>query len=255
MNSDEITAIMDNKFSIDCVQLVLTPQLPGKGQKIHEGAGLISQTPNGSFLLKMYCSGNISPQDVFSRLDWKAGELIHEEYYYHLTATDINGRQWEAKWIIPDIHSGSDPHRYIVHADIRELSYSSDTYDDIATYYAGIYFPGDIDIPFNTRVTVEKMVDGQNRSSSMKLNISKFSACDIQFELEKDVRWLMLNALSNSIIDDALVMRLVESLQFVLARTLSWSIIELIHGKTIKVRVRSSQSNVDKSRVQPPVHF
>jgi hypothetical protein len=188
-------------------------------------------------------------------LDWKAGELIHEEYYYHLTANDITGRQWEAKWILPDIHSGPDPHRYIIHADIRELSYSYDTYNEFPAYYARIYFAGDIDIPFNTRVNVEKMVDGQNRSSSMKLNISKFSACDIQFELEKDVRWLTLNALSNTIIDDALVMRLLESLQFVLATTLSWSIIELTHGKKIRVRVRCCQSNVNKSRAQPPILF
>jgi hypothetical protein len=255
MNSDEITAIMENKYSIDCVQLVLSPHLPGKGQKTHEGAGLISQTPNGSFLLKMYCSGNISPDDVLSRLDWKAGEIIHEEYYYHLTATDINGRQWEAKSIIPDIYLGLDTNRYIVHADIRELSYSSDLYDDVPAYSAAIYFPGDINVPFNTGVAVEKIVDGQNRSSSMKLNISKFSACDMKFELEKDVDWLTLNALSNTTIDDPLLMRMTESLQFVLARTLSWSIIELIHGKKRKVRVRSSQRNVVKSRVQPPIHF
>jgi len=255
MNSDEITAIMENRYSIDCVQLVLAPQLPGTDQKKHRGAGLISQAPDGSFSLKMYCNGNVLPRDVFPRLDWKAGELIHEEYYYRLTANDIKGRQWEAKWIIPDIHSGPDPNGYIVHADIRELSYSSDLYDEVATYYAGIYFPGDINIPFNTAVTEKKMVDGQRRSSSVNLNVSKFSACDIEFEIEKDVGWLMLNALSDTAIDDALVMRLVESLQFVLARSLSWSIVELIHGKTRKVRVKSSQRNVNKSRVQPPVHF
>lgn len=255
MNSDEITAIMENRYSIDCVQLMLTPQLPGTDQKKHQGAGLISQTSDGSFSLKMYCNGNVSPQDVFSRLNWKAGELIHEEYYYALTATDIKGRQWDAKWIIPDIHSGPDPNGYIIYANLRELSFSSDLYTEVSTYYAGIYFPGDISIPFNTVVTIEKMVDGQKRSSSGNLNVSKFTVCGIEFEIEKDVGWLLLSALSDTTIDDALIMRLVESLQFVLARPLSWSIVELIHGKTRKVRVKSSQRNVDKSRVQPPVHF
>jgi hypothetical protein len=56
MDFDEITAIIENKYSVDCVQLVLEPQIPGKGQKTHKGAGLISQTR----------SGDISPQDVFS---------------------------------------------------------------------------------------------------------------------------------------------------------------------------------------------
>ena len=255
MEIDDITAIMQNRYSIDCVQLSLAPQLSGTGQKSHQGPGLISQAPDGSFSLKMYCNGNVSPLDVFSCMNWKAGEIIHERYYYHLTANDINGRQWEAKWIIPNIQSRHDTNGYIVNADIRELSHSSDLYVEVAGYCAGIYFPGDIAIPFNTPVTVDKIVGGQKRSSSVNLNIARFSACGIEFEAEKEVGWLTLNALSDGAIDDALLMRLAESLQFVLAKSLSWSIIELSHGKTRRVRVRSCQKNVDNSRVQPPVNF
>jgi len=203
----------------------------------------------------MFCIGDVSSLDVFPRLDWKAGELIHEKYYYHLTANDINGRQWEAKWIVPDIHARQETNGYIVNAGIRELSYSSDLADEVTAYSAVIYFPGDISIPFNTPVTVEKIVDAQKRSSSISLNIAKFSACGIEFEVEKEVGWLALNALSTTAIDSALVMRLIESLQFVLGKSLSWSIIDLIHGKTRRVRVRSFQKNVDKSRAQPPIHF
>lgn len=256
MNTDEINAIMENRFYIDCVDLILAPHLPGLDRKIHLGAGLISQATDGTFSLKMFCHGVVSQRDMFPRSDWKAGEIVHERYFYHLTAKDIRGRQWKAKWIIPDIQSGPGAtNGYIVNADIRELSYSSDLNIEITSNYAGIYFPGDIGIPSNTAIKTEKVVNGQKRSTSMSLKISRFSACEIEFEIEKDNGWLKLNALSDTTIDNALVMRIVESLQFVLAKSLSWSIIELIQGKTRTVRVRSCQNDLEKSRIQPPIHF
>lgn len=257
MDSDEITAIMENRFTIDCTQLTLTPQSDDTSKKIHEGSGFIGQSQDGSFSLKIYCNGDISPMDVFSRLNLPLGEIINEQHYYRLSAKDIKGRQWEAKSILPDIHAGPHPAGYIVNARIRELSYSSgDLYDEVDGYYAGIYFPGDITIPCNTITKVEKIVDGEQRSYSGNLNISKFNACGIDFEIEKEADWLMLRALSNTkSIDDAAVVRFAESLQFVLAKSLSWSIVELFHRRTKKVKVRSCKRNVDQSRIQPPIQF
>ncbi|MCX5830069.1 MAG: hypothetical protein NTV58_19030 [Deltaproteobacteria bacterium] len=255
MNIDDITAIMENRYSIDCVQMMLEPQLAGTVGKAHRGMGFISQDPDGSFSLKMYCIGDISPQDVFARsFDWKAGELIHEDYYYKLTASDIRGRQWEAKWIIPDISLGPEPQRYIVGGNIGEFSHSTDL-SHVSAYYAGIYIPGNISIPCGMGSAIEKMVNGQQRSLSTNLNIAKFSACNIDFEIEKNVNWLIINVQSNAPINDALLVRIIESLQFVLAKSLSWSIIELIHDKTIKVRIRPCLRNDNKSRIEPPIQF
>ena len=60
MDQNEIKSIMENRFTIDCPNMKLIPQLSDSSRKIHEGSGFIGQNQDGSFSLKMYSIDELS---------------------------------------------------------------------------------------------------------------------------------------------------------------------------------------------------
>ena len=257
MDQAEIKSIMGNSFIIDCPNIKLIPQLPDSSRKTHEGSGFIGKNQDGSFSLKMYSKDELSFKDIlFQHENSVPGEIIGEKSYYKLVAKDISGREWESKWILPDIHAGSGGDGNVIRASIREIFWSSsiNTKNDIS--YVGIYFPGEIEIPCNKYTEEEKIVDGEKRASSIGFNLAKFDSCDLKFEIKKEKDWLKLDAYSaTQKINDTYIMRFVESLQFVLARPLAWSIAELVDGKIKKVRIRSCKRNNKQLRIGSPVYM
>jgi hypothetical protein len=257
MDQNEIKSIMENKFTIDCPNMKLAPQLSDSLHKIHEGSGFIGQNQDGSFSLKMYTKEELSFEDnLLYHEDSMPGEIIEEKHYYQLFTKDISGREWKSKWILPDIHAGSVNNGNVISAKISEISCSSSISNENDIHHASIYFPGEIEVPFNKLTQEEKIVDGEKRAFSSSFNVAKFDSCDFKFEIKKEIDWLKFDAYSiTQEINDTHIMRFVESLQFVLARTLSWSIAELIDGKIKKIKIKSCQRNSEQLRIGSPVYM
>ena len=257
MDQNEIKSIIENKFTIDCPSIKLVPQSSDSSLRLHEGSGFINQNQDGSFSLKMYTMEELSLEDVLHpRGNSIPGEIIDEKHYYQLLARDISGREWESKWVLPDIHAGLGGNGNVICANIKEFFCLSSVNSKKDIHHVSIYFPGEIEIPCNKCTDEEKIVDGEKRFFSRSLNLAKFNSCDFGFEIKKETDCLKLDAYSIAQeINDTHIMRFVESLQFILARTLSWSIAELTEGKIKKIRVRSCQKNSKQSRMGSPVHM
>jgi hypothetical protein len=249
---EAIKLIMDNKFVLDCCQMSLMPQLPASTKKGYSGPGLISQNDTGNLTFKIYCIEG-SPFEGLDRFfNIKPGKIIGEEHYYLLCAKDINGRQWEAKWIDP--HSNSGPAGSIVHGRINELSHAYHSYKSLEGYFANIYYPGGVEIPCNKTSIIETSIDGKRVRSLVDSNTAKFRACGFEFELKKEKDWLFIQVKSNSReINSSSIMRFAEALQFVLARSLSWSVLELLHDQGVKVSIRPLNKNDKKLPIGPPI--
>ncbi len=256
MQAEEaLKLMMDKKFVLDCPQMLLSPQLSTSSKKSYSGAGFVSQNPEGGLVFKIYCNDHVISH-LFEDIEYfnalKSGEILGEEHYYSLLATDINGRQWESQRIDPDTHFG--PIGSVIKGKIKELFYTYQLKNPAGGYFAEIYFPGDIDIPCNKTSEVEKIVDGKKRASSGKWNIAKFDACGFDFELEKDKDWLIFCVKSKSIeINSASIMRFNEALQFIFGCSLSWPTLELSNGQDRKIIVRPLNNYGKKSTLGPPI--
>jgi hypothetical protein len=163
MQAEEaLKLMMDKKFVLDCPQMLLSPQLSTSSKKSYSGAGFVSQNPEGGLVFKIYCNDGVIShlfEDIEDFNSIKSGEILGEEHFYSLLATDINGREWKSQWIDPDTHFGSKGS--VIKGKIKELFYTDQLYNPTEGYSAEIYFPGDIDIPCNRTSKVEKIVDGK----------------------------------------------------------------------------------------------
>lgn len=257
MKANELELISNNKFVLDCPKITLSPELPSTDKKSYTGSGSITQSGTGEFLLKLYCDGVISPIEVRSLfLNTTAGKIIGGSEYYCLSAVDLKGRSWEAKRIFPNIHSGPNP-GYLVLGGLNEISYSSNLPKALTKSSVNIGYRGDIDIPCNKDTTVETSVGGERRSKYADFNIAKFQTNGFEFEIKKEKDWLSFCAVTQSRpITNAVITRFTEALQFVLGRTLHWSVMELLQQQTQETRVRASLKNEkESSRIQPPISF
>lgn len=257
MKANELELISNNKFVLDCPKITLSPELPDTDKKSYTGSGSITQSETGEFLLKLYCDGAILAQETLSRfLGTTVGKIVDDSEYYCLSAVDLEGRSWEAKRILPNIHSGTIP-GYLVFGRLNEISYSSNLPKTLTKSSVNIKYRGNIDIPCNEGSMVETSISGEKRSRYVSLNIAKFQTSGFEFEIEKEKDWLSFWAVSEpSPITDAVITRFTEALQFVLGRTLHWSIIELFQQHTQETRVRAALENEkESSRIQPPISF
>ena len=257
MKAEELELIARNTFVLDCPKITLSPQLSGSDKKTFEGAGSITQIDEGQFLLKLYCEGEISPKEALSRFfNTTVGKVIDDSEYYNLAAVDMKGRCWEAKRVLPNISSGPSP-GYLVNSRLYEISHSESLHKTLEKTTVIIKFRGDIDIPCNEGTIIETFISGEKRSKSTRLNIARFQAAGFKFEIEKEKNWLTVKAVSDSLpINDAIITRFTEALQFVLGRTLNWSVLELFQERIQEIKVRASQENEEKSSlIRPPISF
>jgi len=257
MKANELELISNNKFVLDCPKITLSPQLPSTDKKVYTGPGSITQSETGEFLLKLYCDGAISSKEALSRfLGTTVGKILDDSEYYCLSAVDLEERSWEAKRILPNIHSRQIP-GYLVFGRLNEISYSSSLPKTLAKSSVNIKYRGDIDIPCNEGSMIETSIGGERRSMYTNLNIAKFQTSGFEIEIEKEKGWLSFCAVTQSCpITDAVITRFTEALQFVLGRTLHWSVIELFQQQTQETRVRAALKNEkESSRIQPPISF
>lgn len=248
-----IKLIIENQFVLDCPKMLLTPQLPDSTRKRYTGSGVISQNDAGSLTFKIFgTDGSLLDSFLDKYNSITPGKIIGEEHYYYLLATSLNGRQWEARRIDPDTNSGTAG--FTAHGSIIELSHKYQIRTSVDGYFADIYFPGDIDIPCNRTSTVQKFIDEKRVSWSGNRNIAKFEACGFNFELEQGKNFLVFRVQSKSQeINSASIIRFIETLQFVLARSLSWAVLEQFHGQNAKITVRSLKKNDKKLVIGPPI--
>lgn len=118
-----------------------------------------------------------------------------------------------------------------------------------------IWFPGSIDIPCNAGTETVTLIGGERRNRLLQLNAARFETNDFTIEILKEKNWLKLHAVSaSSLFTDSITNGILESLQFVLARPLEWSIMQVHQGKERVTKIKDSLKNEIPRRGRPPIH-
>jgi len=98
MNSKDLDLILANSFTIDFIEITLTPKRPHL--PIYKGPGSVSQDDKGNLHLKLYYPLSLDANFVRhygENLASIPGKLIREECYFRFEAMDMSGNIWTSE--------------------------------------------------------------------------------------------------------------------------------------------------------------
>jgi hypothetical protein len=248
-----INQLIGKQFTIDCSMLILRQDTTVSDGIEYSGPGLITQG-EGIFTFKLFPKKIPKNKDIFSQLfGLQPGKLLQDSEYFHLSATSINGDQWEAERIRPTYNVNIPENSCVISGNFRQMKCETVFSNKNIKREIAIFFPGNIEIPCNTPTQTIKRVCGEDRKISSILNIAKVQAAGFEFEIERSDNWLSVLGQYNFDITRAITIRILEALQFVLMRPLHWCIMEITQEMKKDKIIRAPLVDIDRASRYPAV--
>lgn len=117
-------------------------------------------------------------------------------------------------------------------------------------------FPERIEIPCTTGTETQTSIGAKPQGRSSKTDVAEFASCGHQCRLSMEAATLRVEIWPDKEPNvHHMETRIVEGLQFVLARPMSWVLFEREGGRMERTEVRSVPMPASTRRILPPIHF
>jgi hypothetical protein len=239
------------ELEISCRKIELAQDI-GSRKKKYVGPGIIAQDAQGQIVFRIFVA-NVENTDAARDLEdaeaFRAGKLIASEDYFTLTATDYEGVVWTADQILPSSnwYSGEN---LIVTGRISVLSTvgQKGIVDDIGPYFLKLHFFDAVEIPCSERRILKTDVSENNDRNVVRLEVGKY-----EFEICHYADELVVQVIAKEPLPPFFADRIVESLQFILAFSLSWRVFSEGNGSSLTTRYSSAYLRRSKTLMPPPI--
>lgn len=246
MHSKYLDPILANSFTIDFIEIILTPKRPGL--PTYKGPGSISQDDKGKLSLKLYNTlsqdMNFAGHHVVSYLTSTPGKLIQEKDYYRLEARDLFEDIWNSEIFLTSLNPGK-----IVSEDLQKIERVKELDSSLRRNHETVLMiiPGKFKIPFN---------ETQNMSDGIwKRNICKINICGINLRIEEKENYTTLQASSeNGQLPENFDRRLLEALSIFLGSLIFPICYEHRYMESEKAVIWSNRSDCNKGELIPVKH-
>jgi len=188
-----------------------------------------------------------------------SGDLIPSDSIYRLSAIDEDDTEWISDQV-PDVIV--QPNKCMKQArvtgDLVDVYSREPMFPDgysvvLAESVLTLYVFDRVDIPLNTRTVTKEGVDGEEfPMGGARLNISRFDVLDHKFSFTRHDDLLEITVAAPSLVT-ASDKRVIEALQFVLARPIWWTILCEESGDTVLTRLRSGPMHSARETYLPPI--
>jgi hypothetical protein len=252
-NGNIVGALLFGGRDVDCLQMELT-RACDPAAVVYRGPGFIRTDGDGQLSFKVYPT---EPTHSGAADEWLRtsipGQLIDRRDFYSLTATDFAGNVWTSEGILPYRTQG--PAGFSVHANLRDLRSTKEIEVTFEGSSQRMLFLDDIEIPCNaiTNTTLQRAAGVTDEASA--LNLAEFSSCGADFLLRPEAGRLLVELSSVDPFPQNFQLRVIESLQFVLAKSLHCRFYEEIVGNTSTIRLTSARPKSIETRMPPPLHL
>jgi hypothetical protein len=219
IDHDSVGALKQGRLHIHCFRMELTQSTSDKPRK-YAGSGYIIQNIGGGIEFTIY-AGTLSnidaAADISSIMDAQPGTIIPKPEYYTLTAHSYSEYSWMAENIVnPFVDWRATVPR--VSGDIRTLQRSPREAVTNSPYRMSMTFLEDIDFP------CPLMSDRFVGADFVALE-------DKRFRIQKLDNELVIEITSSTPFPPYFDVRIIEALQFVLARSMSWRALVVTNNK------------------------
>ena len=236
--------------------------------RVIRGPGYLKGGPDGQLRFKIFAPELEGPFDALGFGEkLEPGTIIPHQEYYRLTAVDRLGDTWTSRRLLPSQQDSS------VVGNLAEIRCTRPIHEqgtndpiDPADLSGGgitLWFDGSLELQFNAATLMTTKIETFARPDrrieddfdlpSFRRNVIRFSSGGCDFDVVQEANYYILTIRSSSLFPPYVTNRVVEALQLVLGKTVSWRVSDTFSGGRIETVVRSSNVNLEKSHFQPPL--
>jgi len=248
LSQKELQAIQAGSLTIDCTSMKLVPVLEGSREQ-YLGSGLITLDERG-LSFKLLSSQEHSVRDIFLESSSKSGQLFEDLDYFWLYALDFQGRSWRSTRILPKLTSGNSG--LVAVGNPEEIQSSEEVELSIDRAVLRMWVSGDLRFPFSQAVKHRKSIGEVVVSESWSVSCSSFKSEGYDFSAMFEDGWSKLEVEGDSI-PEYLSSRVEESLEFMLARPVRASVVEVLERNQVSISIRSVKPGPTANSFKPPL--
>jgi hypothetical protein len=217
--NDLVSAFRSGKFEIDCLEMRLT-QHKAQDPITYAGPGYIRLTDDGNLEFKIYAR-EVKNTSALAALDammkGESGKIYGETDFYTLAAVDRANNQWLAKDLLPHIDwPGLEDVRPIAHGTLTTVATASGRFaKQTRKHLLRLHVFEKVEVAC-TGISAQETPTG----TVLTRDHAKFSALGCEFQVTKTDDEIIVEVQSDEPFAPFFETRIIESLQFMLARSL-----------------------------------
>lgn len=247
---EEKLEIRAGRWSLDCPQMLLRSR--AQDAEAFTGPGAIRFAADGAIAFKLYATRQARDETI--TFGHGAGTILPEDSYFDLEARDWKGRRWKAARLRARTQENPEMSSVIWSGEIPRLTCSSQLPREVPHGVLRMEILSDVKIPCNAIVQSEKSIGTETKLRSSAVAAAKFQAGCYGFLVEREEKGVSVDVTCpGPAVPPSLELRVIEALQFVLARWLSWSVLERVHGTSYELEIRGLQKGEGKPRLKRPL--
>jgi hypothetical protein len=220
----------------------------------YSGSGLIRQNQERriEFVL-IECSLPSLPENLKRMLGntGEVGKLLQPDKYYSLEATDLSGWTWKADQLLVSNNFGMAGS--IALGDIYVLEHMESSESQNTTIKLEIFSNAKLPLAEATKKTVSM---GTDESVSWERNMARFKVGEFELTITKETNIITVVATSEKTSPaEYLETRIIEALQYVASRTLSWGILQKNYNGNWITCLRSPERALLPTNLSLPIDY
>lgn len=245
LNAKTIDKFISNTFEIDCIEMTLTQKVDDD-PIVYSGPGTIKQNGNGILELKLYCKINDIKKEMSHRFKHHTpGKIISDDSYFSLKAIDMSGVEWTSDniWISANVSFPASGQ--VIKARLREIETFEEGSKKADKNYLFVVLPGSFEIPCNEKVDLP--------SGGWRLSRSVFTANDLEVDLNKHEKYLIINVNSKpENLNKDTSTKILEALNIILGKVARPVVLKYTLQENSVLKIKSVPDSFSNKNFPPP---
>ncbi len=247
LNDKDFEAIKQRTFTLDCPLMELVPVI-AESRNSYRGSGFISLGEKG-LEYKLLTNQAYSQKEFFVRSPAKAGQLLEDFDYYVLHATDISGRNWKSRRLLPRFTSGRG---IVVTGRVAEIKAFEQSELPISKPLMRLWFLGDLELPLDKSTYSETKVEGKTLVKSGVYDSAIFKCSGFDFFVRTSNGWSTVEV-SREVakLPDTLSQRVEEGIEFMLSHPTRAAVKEMFNAEGMEVSISGLTEPITAKAMSP----
>ena len=247
-----VSAFRSRKFEVDCLEMRLTQQ-QAEYPIVYVGPGYIRLSDDGNLEFKIYVrdvKNTSSLASLDAMMKGESGKIYGETDFYTLAAVDRANNQWLAKDLLPHIDwPGLEDVFPIAHGALSTLATASGRFaTPTRKHLLRLHFFETVEVAC-INISAQETPTG----TVLTRDHAKFSALGYEFQVTKADDEIIVEVQSDEPFAPFFETRIIEALQFVLARSLPLRMLVTADVKGQILELASAASRIGRPKLDPPL--